>query len=75
LRSARRDAIAHGLPTAAWAGVSLMGNGDLTVTPEAGASHPLGPWTLGIALLFLLLALPLALAIWMKRRRHLHAKS
>lgn len=35
LRQARRDAVEKGLPAAAWAGVSLLGNGNLGVTPEA----------------------------------------
>ena len=74
LRSARRDAIAQGLPTAAWAGVSLMGNGDLTVTPEAGARRAPGPWTMRIALV-LLLALLLTSVIWMWKRRSFQTKT
>ncbi len=56
LRSARREAIAKGLPTAAWAGVSLLGNGDLRVSPEAAAGASTWGWKVagGGAMLLLL---------------------
>lgn len=54
MRSARRDAIAEGLPTVAWAGVSLMGHGDLKVSPEQGAGDSTSRWWLsGVGALLL----------------------
>ena len=50
LQSARRDAIAMGLPAATWAGVSLLGSGDLGVTPEARSSALAGWWMVALAL-------------------------
>lgn len=68
LRHARADAIAAGLPAAAWAGVALMGDGSPpplpgTVPPRAAV----GPGVVAAASLTGV-ALVVALATWRKRR-------
>ena len=62
LRSARRRALAEGVPAATWAGVVLLGDGDVVLEPRPPAS-----WRL--PLLLLAGAAVLALGLWAKGRR------
>ena len=62
LRSARRRALAEGVPTATWAGIVLLGDGDVVLEPRPPAS-----WRL--PLLLLAGAAVVALGLWAKGRR------
>jgi hypothetical protein len=63
LRRARHDAIAAGLPAAAWAGVAALGDGlQRPVAPQA--SHGVSPVRIGAVLL----ALSVSIALWLRPR-------
>ena len=64
LAAARRDRIAAGAPTAAWAGLVVLGDADLVPLPGGSSAGPLAtswPWLLALALAGLL-------ALWLRRR-------
>lgn len=57
-QAARKDLIAKGAPAAAWAGIVVLGDGDLVPLPggRKGSSLPLRAWTLGSLAAILLAA-------------------
>jgi hypothetical protein len=66
LRQSRRDAVAQGLPAAAWAGVTSLGDGGrrpLTPRPQG-----LGPWPVRLAAVFVVLVALAASARLLRRR-------
>jgi CHAT domain-containing protein len=58
-QSARRDLIANGAPAAAWAGIVVLGDGDLIPLPggRKGWNVPVWAWALGAIVLAALFAL------------------
>jgi CHAT domain-containing protein len=68
LRAARSRAIAEGMPAATWAGVELLGDGDLALAAAPPSSRP----RLLLSLLPLLAALGFGIVAWKvwNRRRH-----
>jgi CHAT domain-containing protein len=64
LAEARRAMIASGSPPAAWAGLVVLGDGDLVPRPRGG-THGLLPVE-GLALAVSVLVL----VVWLRRRRH-----
>lgn len=69
LAGARREAITRGEPAAAWAGLVLLGHGDLTPVPDPGSGGPEPPFILLVAAGALLLAGALVLALRLRWRR------
>ena len=61
LRSARRRALSEGVPAATWAGVVLLGDGDVVLEPR-----PPVPWRLPLLLAGVTAA---AIGLWARRRR------
>jgi tetratricopeptide (TPR) repeat protein len=61
LRSARRRAISEGVPAATWAGVVLLGDGDVVLEPRPPASWRLPLLLAGVA--------AAALGLWARDRR------
>jgi CHAT domain-containing protein/tetratricopeptide (TPR) repeat protein len=53
LHSAQRDRIAAGAPAAAWAGIVVLGDGDVVPLPGGRKRNPL-PWALALGALLLL---------------------
>jgi hypothetical protein len=49
LQAAQRDLIAEGAPAAAWAGIVVLGDGDMVPLPggRKGRAVPLWAWILG----------------------------
>jgi tetratricopeptide (TPR) repeat protein len=70
LRQARRDAIAHGLPAAAWAGIIGLGDGlQQPITPRPPhRSHR--TWIGGIVIVMIV-----GTTLWSRRRRRFHQSS
>ncbi len=74
LSAAQRERIAEGAPAAAWAGLVLLGNGDLTPFPGGVQPHrPWWPWILALAVG--LLGLGWALRRVDRRRLAIHQRS
>jgi CHAT domain-containing protein len=67
LHAAQRDLIAAGAPAAAWAGVVVLGDGDVVPLPGGRKGWDLPGWTSGLAAVVILL---LAGALYAARRRH-----
>ena len=68
LKTAKAAAIAANRPAAAWASLVLLGNGDFR--PFPGGRLPAPPRTRSPGAAVALLALPLAVVIWLATRRH-----
>jgi CHAT domain-containing protein len=56
LSAARRDAIRAGLPAAAWAGLVVLGDGDVVPLPGGRRAWPSAAWTATLVVAALLLA-------------------
>lgn len=71
LRAAQRDRIADGAPAYAWAGLMVLGDGDLVPLPGGRWGSDFNPWTvLGAGLGMLLVAsLVLGRAFWRRERK------
>jgi CHAT domain-containing protein len=67
LRAAQRDRIDAGAPAYAWAGLVVLGDGDLVPLPGGRRPSDLGVWAFGAGAALLLLAV--AVLIWRQRRR------
>lgn len=67
LRAAQRDRIDAGAPAYAWAGLVVLGDGDLVPLPGGRRPSDLRIWTLGAGAALLLLAV--AVLLWRRRRR------
>ena len=67
LKAAQDEARAAGRPASAWAGLVLLGNGDLR--PFAGRRPPMDRWTWLAPLLALSVALVVAIILGRRRRR------
>lgn len=66
LHAAQRDLIAEGAPAAAWAGVIVLGDGDVVPLPGGRKGWDLAVWSWGLASVILLLGV----ALYAARRRH-----
>jgi hypothetical protein len=66
LHAAQRDRIEAGAPAAAWAGIVVLGDGDVVPLPGGRKDHPL-PWALAGGAL--LLAAGAAAIVWKRRAR------
>jgi CHAT domain-containing protein/tetratricopeptide (TPR) repeat protein len=67
LRAAQRDRIDAGAPAYAWAGLVVLGDGDLVPLPGGHRPSDLRTWALGAGAALLLLAA--AVLLWRRRRR------
>jgi CHAT domain-containing protein/tetratricopeptide (TPR) repeat protein len=65
LQAAQRDLIAEGAPAAAWAGVVVLGDGDVVPLPGGRKGWDLPLWSWGLAAAILLLGAGLS---WQRRR-------
>jgi CHAT domain-containing protein len=76
LQDAQRELIAKGAPATAWAGLVVLGDGDLVPLP-GGKKHGNGSWplwfwiVLAVFATVLLLTLPFRYDAWLARRRRL----
>ncbi len=66
LHAAQRDLIAEGAPAAAWAGVVVLGDGDVVPLPGGRKGWDLPLWSWGLAAVILVLGG----ALYAARRRH-----
>src|SRR5262245_33280483 len=66
LRSAQRELIAQGAPTAAWAGLVVLGDGDIVPLPGGRKGWDVPLWSWGLAAGVLLFGAGL---VWQRRRR------
>ncbi|HEX3526844.1 MAG TPA: CHAT domain-containing protein [Thermoanaerobaculia bacterium] len=66
LRAAQRDRLAAGAPAYAWAGLMVLGDGDLVPLPGGRSEPEIDPWRVaGLSLgVFLLAAAVLGVALW-----------
>jgi len=66
LRAAQRDRLADGAPAYAWAGLMVLGDGDLVPLPGGRSEPEIDPWRVaGLGLgVFLLAAVVLGVALW-----------
>jgi CHAT domain-containing protein len=67
LRAAQRDRIDAGAPAYAWAGLVVLGDGDLVPLPGGRKPSDLRIWVLGAGAALLLLAV--SVLLWRRRRR------
>jgi CHAT domain-containing protein len=69
LRAAQLDRIADGAPGYAWAGLMVLGEGNLVPMPGGRPDSPVAPWTWVVGGAFLLLLVAGAILVWSRHRR------
>ncbi|HEX7183767.1 MAG TPA: CHAT domain-containing protein, partial [Thermoanaerobaculia bacterium] len=75
LRAAQRDRIENGAPAYAWAGLVVLGDGDLVPLPGGRRGPAFQPWTAAAAGGLLLLLLGLGALAWLRRERPLQQEA
>ena len=73
LREVKRDAMAEGVPAAAWAGLVLIGDGGKTLSVGSHGSRSTGVWTLALGGMLVAAAVLLGAMVKRRERERLEA--